>query len=270
VNYFYKLLDLLFKGTRFLLIALIILLLSPIILLKYFFVLYIIITSPPNYEQKASKSYAIYEALDVSINWIKELYQQCMNEKNANDDISKSKYITRGIAYSIGIVLFIGPIFNMYISGYYILNRESILQKNIQLGQEIEKIKEDFRDYGKVYNSKNIRINPYDSKIEKIEDFIFEYQTVTRGVEDFCIKIMEKNNFKLVNEFNRDKTKVLLFRKNEYISEIHFTEDKEAKIILRRYDTFRESKLYDILSPIILITSPLNPFRRLEVFNFSL
>lgn len=261
----YKILNLFFKGIKLILLSLLVVLLLPIIVVKYFFVLYVIITSPPNYEQRNSKANAICEALEMSTSWIKELYQQCMNKK-ASNDIRKSKFekdLIRGIVYTIGIVLFIGPALNMYISGYYILNKDSIMQKNIQLEQEIAKIKEDFRAYGKVYNTKSISFNSYD----KIEDFIFENQT--REMEDFFIKTMEKNNFKLVNIFNKDKMKVLSFKKNQYISEMHFSENKEVKITLRRYDSFRESKLYDILSPLILVTSPLNPFRRFEVFNFS-
>ena len=268
----YKILNLLLKGTKVILLSFIVLLLLPIIIVKYVFVLYVIITSPPNYEQKASKAHAVYEALEMSISWIKELYQQCMNKKVSNNDIRKSKFeknLIRGIVYIIGIILFIGPALNMYISGYYILNKESIMQKNIQLEQETAKIKEDFRAYGKVYNSKNIRLNSYDSKVNKIEDFTIEYQAAAGKEDDFCIEIMEKNNFRFVDEFNREKTKVLLFEKMEYISEIHFSEDKDVRIMLRRYDFFRDSKLYDILSPIILITSPFNPLRRFEVFNFS-
>lgn len=265
----YKILNLFFKGIKLILLSLLVILLLPIIVVKYLFVLYVIITSPPNYEQRNSKANAIYEALEMPISCIKEFYYQCLNKKASNNDITKSKFeknLIRGIVYTIGIVLFIGPALNMYISGYYILNKESIMQKNIQLEQEIAKIKEDFRAYGKVYNTKSISFNSYD-KIEKIEDFIFENQT--REMEDFFIKTMEKNNFKLVNIFNKDKMKVLSFKKNQYISEMHFSENKEVKITLRRYDSFRESKLYDILSPLILVTSPLNPFRRFEVFNFS-
>lgn len=272
VNIFFKILNLLFKITKVILVLLIILLLLPKILLNYIFILYTVITSPPNYEQKTSKADAAYEALEMSISWIKELYEKCMNKKIINNDIKKSKVgkiLIWGIAYAIGLILVVGPILNMCISGYYILNRESILQKNIQLGQEIDKIKEDFRAYGKVYNSNNIAINNYERKVDKIEDFIFEYQIESRKVGELSIEIMEKDNFKFVNEFNRNKTKVLLFKKNEYISEIHFSEDKEVEVTLRRYNSFRDSKWYDILSPIILITSPLNPLRRLEVFNFS-
>ena len=157
----------------------------------------------------------------------------------------------------------------MGISGYYILHRDSIFQQNTALEKESEKIKGAFRGYGKVYNSNSIASNDYDRKVDKLENFIFEYQIEPKSVCELCIGIMGQNNFKLTNEFKKDKSKVLLFKKDEYISEIYFGEDKKITITLKRYDFFRESKLYDILSPVILITAPLNPLRRFEKWNFS-
>jgi hypothetical protein len=243
-------------------------------LLNCLLVLYTIISSPPYYEKKASKGEAFYEAIKMPISWIKELYNQFINKQfiNNEDNIKKSKvekFLIRSIVYTIGLILFIGPILNMGISGYYILHKDSILQQNTTLEKENEKIKEVFRAYGKVYNSNSIVSNDYDRKVGKLENFIFEYQIESKSACELCTGIMGQNNFKLTNEFKKDKVKVLLFKKDEYISEIYFGEDKEATIILKRYNFFRESKLYDILSPVILITAPLNPLRRFEKWNFS-
>jgi hypothetical protein len=263
--------DLLVKVIKFILFLLLLLLLSPIIVLNYLFVLYTVVSSPPNYEKQGSKGETFYESLEMSIGWITVLYKQFMNKEISNDKIIDSKFgkiLTKGIAYTIGLIVFIGPILNMCISGYYMINKDNILQKNIELKQETESLKEDLRAYGKVYNSKNIRFNAYD-KVEEIKDFIFEYQVESKKAEDFCIEVMEKNNYKFVNEMHKDKTKTLLFRKNEYIAKIQFLEDKDVEITLKRYDYFRESKWYGFLSPIILVTSPFNPLRRFETFNFS-
>lgn len=271
MNIFYKILDLLGKVIKFILFLLLLLLLSPVIVLNYFLVLYTVVSSPPNYEKQGAKGETFYEALEMSIGWIIVLYKQFMNKEMSNDKIIDFKFgriLTNGIAYTIGLIVFIGPILNMCISGYYMINKDNILQKNIELKQEIGSLKEEFKAYGKVYNSKNIRFDEYD-KVEEIKDFIFEYQVEAKKAEDFCIEIMEKNNYKFVNEIHKDKTKTLLFRKNEYITEIQFLEDKDVEITLKRYDSFRESKWYGLLSPIILVTSPFNPLRTLETFNFS-
>lgn len=266
MNVFYKIFKLLFKIIKFILFLILLLLLLPVIVLNWFFILYTIIGSPPNYERQGSKGEALYEILEMPISWIIVLYKQFMNKEISNNDAIDSKiwkFLSRGISYAIGFILFIGSILNMCISGYYLVNRDNIVQKNIELKQENEKIKEDFKAYGKVYNSKKIIVDVY-NKVDQIEDFIFEYQMGVRKAEDFCIEVMEKNNYEFVNEINKDETKTLLFKKNEYITEMNFLEDKDIKIKLKRCDSFRESKWHDFLSPIIWITSPLNPLEYFE------
>ncbi|WP_199883760.1 hypothetical protein [Anaerosinus massiliensis] len=178
------------------------------------------------------------------------------------------KILTKGIVYIIGLIIFMGAILNMCISGYYIINKDNILQKKIELNQEFESLKGYFKAYGKVYNSKNISFNEYD-KVEEIKDFVFEYQVEVKKVEDFCIRAMERNDYNFIEKFDKDKTKTLLFRKNDYITEIQILEDKDIEITLKRYDSFRESKWYSLLRPIILVTSPFNPIRTLETFSYS-
>lgn len=266
MNFFKGTWKLLLKSIRWMTVVSIIILLWPVILFKSLLAICTILFSSSSYEQKALKSNAIYEAVGMPIYVVKEIYQLGMNKKVVNHTVEKSKFekiIVKGLTYIVGLVLFIGPLLNMCTSGYYALNREGVMQKNMQLGNEIEKVKEDVSLYGKVYHSKTIILSDYDSKIAKREAFIFEYQMGSRKTEELCIEIMKKNDFEITNELNNeDDTKVLLFKKNEYIGEIHFLNDKEAEITVRRYDWFRESKWYDILSPIMLLTSPWNPFRR--------
>ena len=263
---FYKTLNFMIKIIKYIIFLALLLLLLPIMVIKFFFIIYSVCASPPNYEQQGSKGQTLYEALEMSIAWIIVLYKQFMNQKIENNNVVSSKFannLTKVVVYVIGIILFIGPILNMCISGYYIKNKDDILQKNFELKQEIENIKDGFKANGKVYKSKDIRFDEY-NKIEKIEGFIFEYQIMPSEAKDVCINIMETNNYKFISEVNKNKIKILQFKKNEYISEINFCEEKEIKIALKRYDSFRESKLYTILNPIIVLTSPFNPLRQFE------
>lgn len=235
------------------------------------FVLYSIIASPPNYEKQGLKGQACYEVLEMPVSWIILLYKQFMNKEIANNDVIDSKFgksIARAISYTLGVALFIGAILNMCISGYYLVNRDNIVQKNIELRQENQKIKGAFKAYGTVYNSKNIIGDVY-NKVDKIEDFMFEYKIDTGKTEDLCIEIMDKNNYEFVNEINQDKIKTLLFKKNEYITEMNFEKGKDIEIKLKRYNSFRESKWHYFLSPLIWITTPLNPIAYFEKFKFS-
>lgn len=109
MNIFYKILDLLVKVIKFILFLLLLLLLSPVIVLNYFFILYTVVSSPPNYEKQGSKGEACYEVWEMSIGWIVVLYKQFMNKEMSNDKIIDSKFgkiLTKGIAYTIGLIVF--------------------------------------------------------------------------------------------------------------------------------------------------------------------
>jgi len=271
VKIFYKIQGFLFKLIKVILFLVLFLLLSPVLVLNGLFVLYSIIGSPPNYEKQGLKGQAFYEVLEIPMSWIILLYKQFMNKEIANNDIIDSKIgksIAKGISYTLGFILFIGAILNMCISGYYLVNRDNIVQNNIELKQENQKIKDTFKVYGKVYNSKNIIGDVY-NKVDEIDEFMFEYKIEARKTEDFCIEIMDKNNYEFVNEINQDKIKTLLFKKNEYITEMNFEKGKDIEIKLKRYNSFRESKWHYFLSPLIWITTPLNPIAYFEKSKFS-
>ena len=267
MNIFYKIVDLLVKVIKFILFLLLLLLLSPIIVLNYFFVLYTIVSSPSNYEKQGSKGQALHEALEMSISSINVLYKQFMNEDIENNDAISSKFLKslfKGIIYIITLVLSIGVIWNMCISVSNIINKDKVLQENIEFKQEFASLGEEFRDHGKVYNFKSVMANKYDHKVDKIENLIFDYQVKAREAEDVCLEVMKENNFQFVNEFEKDKVKTLVFKRNEYIAEIQFLSDKDTKITFKRYNYFLESRWYTLLSPIIWISSGLNPLRKLE------
>lgn len=267
MNIFYKMVDLLVKVIKFILFSLVVLLLSPIIVLNYFFILYTVIGAPPNDEKQGSKGQALHEALEMSISSISVLYKQFMNEEIANNDAISSNFVKsliKGIIYIIALILSIGAIMNMCISVYYIINKDKISQENIELKQEARSLEEDFRAYGKVHNFKSVMADKYDHRLDKIEKLIFEYQVESKKAEDVCFEVMEENNFKFVNEIEKDKAKILVFKRNEYITEIQFLTDKDTKITFKRYHSFRESKWYTFFSPIIWISSAFNPFRHLK------
>ncbi len=267
VNIFYKIVELLVKVIKFMLFSLLLLLLSPIVVLNYFFILYTVIGAPPNDEIQGSKGQALHEALEMSISSISVLYKQFMNEEIANNEAISSKFVKsliRGIIYIIALILSIGAILNMCISVYYIINKDKILQENIELKQEVASLEKNFRAYGRIYNFKSVMTDKYDHKIDKIEKLMFEYQVETRKSEVVCVEVMEENNFKFVNEIEKGKAKTLVFKRNEYITEIQFLADKDTKITFKRYNSFRESRLYAFLSPIIRTSSLMNPFRSLE------
>lgn len=267
MNIFYKIVDVLVRAIKFILFSLVVLLLSPIIVLNYFFILYTVIRAPTGDEKQGAKGQALHEALETSISSISVLYKQFMNEQIVNNDTITSKFIKsliKGIIYIIVLILSIGAILNMCISVYYIINKDKILQENIEFKQEVTSLEEDFKTYGKVYNFKSVMADQYDHRVDKIEKLIFEYQVEAKKAEGVCLEVMGENNFKFVNEIEKDKVKTLVFKRDEYIAEIQFLADKDTKITFKRYNSFRESKWYIFLSPIIRISSQINPFRHLE------
>lgn len=253
------------RGIRWIMVVAIIIVLLPVIAVKSIFVFCAILFSSSIYERPAFKSNAIYEAIRMPIHMVREIYHIGMNKKIVEQTAGKTKFeeiIVKGITYAVGLLLFIGPLLNMYTSGYYALNQDSIMKKNIQLKNEMEEIKKDITVYGIVYSSKPIILSDYDAKIAKREAFVFEHQMELGKVEKLCFEIMKKHNFEMETGVDNEVAfPKMLFRKNEYIVESYFLNNNEMEITARRYDWFRESKWYDVLSPIMMLTSPWNPFK---------
>lgn len=219
----------------------------------------------PNYEKQGSKGQALYEVMESPIDWLITFYYQFMNkelEGHNKKRLNLRKILNKFILYAMGTIFFMGPIMNMCISGYYYINKEKIHQENRVLEDEMNKIKNNLQDYGKIYGSKNIIFNPYD-KISGIERFNFDCQN-EEAMKTISIEVMKKNEFILVNEINKKNENVLIFRKNKYIGELCFFEDKSMGILLKKDDIFRESNLYKFLQPFIWITAPLNPLKHFE------
>ncbi len=258
--------QLVIKLIKILIFLLLIILLSPILLFNSFFILNGVINAPPNYERQGTKGQALYEFLAIFTNEIILIYKKWMNEKVSNNNIldsQKGKNLAKIILYSIGIILFTGSMLNMCISGYYILYKNEIKQENIEIREEFIRIREAFENKIKTYDSKNIIYDHY-NKIAKTEEFCIEYKFVKGEDKNFYISIMQKNDFNFWGQLEKERKKTLLFKKNEYLCTIELSGSDDVVVLLRRDDFYRDSKFHDILSPIIFLTSGINPLKYFE------
>ena len=229
-----------------------------------------ILFSSAGYSQKDWKSNAIYEVIKIPIYMMDEIYQAVMNKRLLKYSTTKSacgEYIIKGFIYIVGLVVCIGLFLNICLSGYFIANRETVEQENIQLIEEVGKVKQDMSVYGNVHDLKIISIGESKVQIIKGESFVFENTIEGKRADVVCSKIIEKNGFERTNTLKREESAI--FQKKEYIILLRVLNDKQTEINIKRAGWLGETKWQDGVNLLLLITSPLNPFRALNSLHFT-